>query len=93
VYDGSSLPTFRDKLSAPSSRVKKSKKKFGHNLVSVLYREICFNKDGHYSTDANAVYSCQFLLLFVTSNFAILGLHNDRLESIKLWIATDSNVV
>jgi hypothetical protein len=80
-----------------SSRARKSKKNANHTSVSGLYSEICFNKNTHFNTKAllpsTVVYCCQFLLRFVTSNFAIIDLHDDSVESIKLWIATGRIIV
>jgi len=88
---------FRTIYRPPSSRVKKSKKNASHISVSGLYSETYFNKAEHFSTNAilpsTVVYCCQFLLRFVTSHFAVLGLHKDSVESIKLWIATGRIIV
>ena len=93
-YDGNSLATFRDNI---SSRVKKSKKNASHISVSGLYSETCFNRDEHFSTKAilpsAVVCCCPFLFRFMSSNCAILGLLNDRVESIKLWIVTGRIIV
>jgi hypothetical protein len=40
-YSGNSLLTFWDNLAVPSLRVRISKKKASHMLVSGLYREMC----------------------------------------------------
>ena len=81
----------------PSSRVKKSEKNASHTSASGLYSETCFNKNEHVITNAilpsTVVHCCQFLLRFVTSNFAILNLRNDSVESIALWIATGCIIV
>jgi hypothetical protein len=42
-YSGNSLPTFRDSLSVPSSRVKKSKKKAKRVMNSLKHNEHCWN--------------------------------------------------